>query len=271
MLLKNVKFFALCALYFAISVAHAQNPQMDALGNTAKVAAVVTVGKSPAWSFSPFGGTGSQALNTFLIDTMEFLTLQVTDFQCIGDVFSIYNGDTLLFSTHDVDADGCAAFQPDPDLAFSNPEFSKGSFTLSPGSYNLRIVLKSSPYGGGTLALRAVAAISTNDVCIPKSYPRLMVVKSDSDHPNGFMCQEANDVCASRGLKKADLDIYNFLVTTNGAFECGGMMSRHWIRSWFGDTYNNACIALHLGSASPGGSINAIDANNKLAVLCQPK
>jgi hypothetical protein len=255
--------FAFATVLSLLSSVALGNRQLESLQNEVKTSAVVNLVTNAGFSVSPFGGTGSQASNTFTVNTGEIVSLQVTDYQCAGDVFSVYDGNTLLFTSSAVAGPDCSPWTPDPNVAWADARFSKGSITLKPGNYNIRIVLASAPYGGGMVAIRV------SSICFPKNNPGLMAVLSDAAHPYGFKCAEASNACSAWGLKKADLDIYNFLSTTSGAFECGGSMSRHYVRSWFGDTYGDGCVALHLGSAPPGGSINLVDGQTDLPVLCQ--
>ena len=79
-----------------------------------------------------------------------------------------------------------------------------------------------------------------------------------------------NRACRALGLKLANLTNENFLAATEAAFRCSGEFSQTWIKSWYGDTYENSPLVLSTGAYAPGGAINVPNVRDiELPVLCQ--
>ena len=71
-------------------------------------------------------------------------------------------------------------------------------------------------------------------------------------------------LCPMRALTAA-----NFVSSTKEAFELGGPRSIWRVASWNGDSYNGACLGLHLGDGPMGGSVNVVDCSSPFPALCQ--
>jgi hypothetical protein len=74
-------------------------------------------------------------------------TLTVVDTILAGDTFKVYNGATLLGATSPVPVgiyDANAPLVFDPDAALADASFSRASFVLGAGSYNIKGVLDQS-------------------------------------------------------------------------------------------------------------------------------
>lgn len=76
-------------------------------------------------------------------------TLRVTDAFSRGDVFDIYDFDTLIGSTSLVDINPILPQTRDPEVAFADTTYSSGEFTLAPGEHSITIRPNISPFGLG--------------------------------------------------------------------------------------------------------------------------
>lgn len=88
----------------------------------------------------------------FSLTTSQVTFLEITDIGLAGDSFNLLiNG--MMFSTPNVAAG--MTLVNNPDLAFVNPAFSSGRFSLMPGAYLITISVKNSLPGGGAGRIRA--------------------------------------------------------------------------------------------------------------------
>lgn len=125
------------------------------LAPAASAATPISIGSS--WQVFFFNGVGSGASGepyTFFAATPALV--QVTDGFQKGDQFSVYDNGVLLGSTSAVPAvsGSCA----DPDVCFTDPTYSHGSFAVGAGNHSITIVTTVSPYGGGGAWLRAISS-----------------------------------------------------------------------------------------------------------------
>lgn len=114
---------------------------------------------SGSWVGFCFGGVGSGATsgcqndasqtsgNAFTFSLASSTLLQVTDAFDYGDVFSVYDFGTLLFTTNAVATLGGSV--SNPDLAWADVGYSKGSYVLSAGLHSIEIFADASPFGAG--------------------------------------------------------------------------------------------------------------------------
>lgn len=214
------------------------------------------------WKEFIFGKAGSFVDACFTFHTQGPSTLRITDNFCTGDIFKVYDCGKLLFETSRARFDNCSTSTTNPDYAFESALWSSGRAHLRPGHHNITIKVVKSPYGAGGANIRVDTEDCHHSVC-PSCLHKLTVVNT----PVPF--HEAEGVCRSLGKQLADLNIYNFLDATTLAFQCAGPFSMVWMKSYWKNTYNNSCLALHTGSAAPGGSINIADCHARLPVLCQ--
>ena len=135
-----------------------------ALGVSAGSAHAIALTTDGTWTKFYFDASGSTATPTFqfTIDADQLGTLDVTDAFFKGDVFEVFRDATSLGKTSVVPTSksGTTDF---PDVAFADPSYSKGSFNLGSGFYNIIIKADSSPFGGGGSYLRA----TTRPVPVP--------------------------------------------------------------------------------------------------------
>jgi hypothetical protein len=67
---------------------------------------------------------------------------------------------------------------------------------------------------------------------------------------------DADNVCQKYGGVLAELDNQTFLKATDVAFDCNGPYTESWIRSYNGDSHQDACLVLSTGSGASGGAVN---------------
>ena len=94
----------------------------------------------------------------FVLNTTQATFLEIADIGIPGDSFNVIVSGSInaIFSTPDVPI--LSSLQMlNPDLAFGNPSFSWGQFTLGPGSYTINISLRTGSPGGGSGFVRAAA------------------------------------------------------------------------------------------------------------------
>lgn len=112
------------------------------------------------WVLVPFGETNMIAPKTFSIKSGRHVRVDAVDLHCIGDRFRLEASDMdsdLVYEmlTSREKADGCHLRSADPQQAWEDGEWSQGTLKLPPGRYSIKVFVESSPYGGGTMALRA--------------------------------------------------------------------------------------------------------------------
>jgi hypothetical protein len=119
------------------------------------------------WYGFCFGGAGSGATtgcqnqgvgetgNTITFQSTLPMIFQITDAFQYGDSFDVYVDSVLTLQTPSVPiADGIVT---DPDLAWADPGYSKGSILLAPGAYTVEVFVRDSPFQGGGAYLRVDA------------------------------------------------------------------------------------------------------------------
>lgn len=113
------------------------------------------------WINVPFGTHDTPASKVFTLRPTRAVLVEAVDLFCVGDVFRIVaeqqgtRARAYEMHTTSVAADGCSLTTPVPDDAFASEQWSRGQFKLPRGSYTLTIYAHSSPYDGGSMAVRA--------------------------------------------------------------------------------------------------------------------
>lgn len=123
-------------------------------------AATLTVGET--WSSFEFGGEGSIAYDystgdtswNFSIGLGKIGLLQVTDAFLKGDIFSVFNFGALLGQTSQVLKED--SWVGDPNIAFTDPGFSSGTFKLGAGDHSISLLASVSPWGAGGAYFRVL-------------------------------------------------------------------------------------------------------------------
>lgn len=98
-------------------------------------------------------GTIEEPIDGYRLTISQAAYLRITDAGLPGDSFNL-TVNNLLFSTPNVAAAGGTPVN-NPALAFQNPIFSSGQFTLQPGTYLINISLRNALPGGGTGYIQA--------------------------------------------------------------------------------------------------------------------
>lgn len=121
-------------------------------------AQAATLVPGTAWTKFLFGGTGSALTDEATGDSSYDFTLtgsaylDATDAFIIGDVFTLFNGASLIGTTGAFDTGGSSTV--DPDVAFGGSVYSWGRWTLGPGTYSINGVASTSCCGGGGAFIR---------------------------------------------------------------------------------------------------------------------
>jgi len=213
------------------------------------------------WYPFQFGGVNTTAKDAFIFKTSGPAVMKVTDNYCAGDAFFVFDNGVYIGRTSHVMANSCRTNTTNPDVAWNDPSFSHGSFTLEPGLHKIQFTVAESPFMAGGANLRVDSSLLG---CPTQSPSGFHIIQS----PVPFSAAAA--ACRTFGMELADLDIYNFLEVTDLAFHCSGPFSQSWIRSYWGDTYGGSCLVLSTGNMSPGGAINVpVSCNTALPVVCR--
>jgi hypothetical protein len=138
----------------------------------------ISVSEASNWfADGSFLGNGSSSSQTYILSSGLNYTVYVTDFQWKGDLFSVLLNGAPIGDTSVVTPD--ANYQQyDPQLAWEDANFSKGTFVVTSGGI-LSIVATSSPFGGGAVAVKFAAvsqkliqplrAVSSNEIQMSES------------------------------------------------------------------------------------------------------
>lgn len=110
------------------------------------------------WIEFQFGAANTPVSRVFQFYSPTVTVLRITDMFCKGDGFNVYrtaNGKKkLLGSTNKVSSDGCKTTTAIPQIAWTSDEWSRGEWVLPAGRNTISIEPESSPYDGGTAAIR---------------------------------------------------------------------------------------------------------------------
>jgi len=115
------------------------------------------------WNLS---GWDCQALPCPTTPTYQFTTyqptpLQVTDYQCVGDRFEVWDNGVLIGTTSAPGPfDDCFDEAQTPDDGWADPRFSKGTFILPAGDHDIELVVVPGPFVDGSAAIRIEAPIT---------------------------------------------------------------------------------------------------------------
>jgi hypothetical protein len=109
------------------------------------------------WYDFGFGAAGSfDNEGAFLFTSTGPVKLEVTDVACKGDLFKVYDNGVPIGDTSNVPAGGCPGPNDivDPDVAYADPTYSHGVFSLAAGYHAITIQVTVSPFEGGGAFLR---------------------------------------------------------------------------------------------------------------------
>lgn len=209
------------------------------------------------WHLFKFGRVGQEARPTFAIKSKEkFIRMRITDMYYPGDRFIVYDKigsrPEVIIETPSADCDGRHKRITDPNGAFkSKGIWSKAEVMLPPGQYHIVIEPLSSPFEGGTAAIRFDTmenidgvtqdeAIALSDSQICAGWGGYVVVRSKTD------IGKQGPTCQLLGLANVDLEsddqdaiyaISKTLVT------CMADKQLAWIQSLDGDERNGQLAA----------------------------
>jgi hypothetical protein len=93
-----------------------------------------------------FAGVGSSSVN-YTYSSAVPTVISVTDAFDYGDVFAVYDFGALLGQTSPSAA--LTGSISDPNIAWTDPGYSHGAFTVGAGNHDITMVAVASPWGGG--------------------------------------------------------------------------------------------------------------------------
>lgn len=113
------------------------------------------------WFMFRFGEQGTEASRYFRFHSTGWTRLELTDLFCNGDRFVIVNRqdeeESVIGESSHVVQDGCATYELDPQAAMGDGNWSRAVSYLAPGPYNIHLIVKQTPYEGGSAAIRFTA------------------------------------------------------------------------------------------------------------------
>lgn len=136
------------------------------------------------WYSFTYGGPGTSAYRSFMIRNSQVVELDLIGCFCPYNYFTVYDNGQPIFST-DVKLPEDSTFQPYPEnfeeidctpnrtdpqsCAADQEHFGFGTSLLLPGTHNITVVVRTTPWLGGTAFLRVdTICTSAEDAFYPK-------------------------------------------------------------------------------------------------------
>lgn len=235
------------------------------------------------WQLFAFAEAGAPSSPIFTVNSKEqYVKIQITDLFSTGDRFAVYSVEgkyeRLLLETSMVDADGRHSRVSDPAKAFkANDIWSSGQVIIKPGKYEIIIRPRSSPYGGGTAAIRFDHVTGLDGRQVPsilieeslkapvcRGYGGYILVQQRADS------KLADDVCAIVGLFPAVIQSNDF--DLEAAERTHAACLDRGVPVWFNryDRKNNYGLAMFL-TDEDRFRVEIRDPKEMNYVLCQVK
>lgn len=218
------------------------------------------------WYKFYFGQQETPTAYTFRVNSSDYTQISVTDAYCPGDSWNININGSYLFTTPRVPSRKCDRWTDNPDVALYSPVWSNTKFML-PGSFNLTLFTKDSPFQGGAGFIRADSRLI---VCPDSKSPFMLVEQPLVGYNN------RESICRRVGGVPAHIMPNNALAAANSMTTCSGMQL-----AWFGKLslvqmpkaqsfYTTSLGCLAFSNRIPGEpSVEIVDCNTPLPVLCQ--
>jgi hypothetical protein len=235
------------------------------------------------WQLFAFAEVGAPASPSFIVSSKgNYVRVQVTDLFAPGDRFAVYSVEgkyeRLLLETAMVDADARHSRISDPGKAFKARDiWSSGEAILKPGKYEIIVRPRSSPYSGGTAAIRfdhvaglhgrqvpSVLIDETMQAPLCCGYGGYLVVQQRTD------AKSADDVCAILGLFPALIQPVDFDREASERTHAACMKRGEpvWINRY--DARNEYGVAMYLTEADRF-RVEIRDPQEANWVMCQVK
>lgn len=218
------------------------------------------------WFKFYFGQAGDPTAYIFRIQSDDYVQISITDAYCPGDDWDVNVDKKYLFTTPRVPSRNCVAWTDNPDVAFYNPIWSSTKFML-PGSFNLTLWTKDSPYKGGAAFIRADSRIVT---CSNAVGPFYLITTPLVPYA------ERASLCRRIGAVPAHVTPNNALFASQSMTNCLGADSK----LWFGrlsivqmsalkslEKKNLGCLALS-NAVPEDPTVTVVDCEAHLPVLC---
>lgn len=202
------------------------------------------------WVQFQFGSVREEANPSFAFKSAQYVRLRITDLYYNGDRFAVYNvynniEPELIVETPHVDSDSTQRRVTDPNAAFKSVGvWSHAEVILAPGKYHIVIKPRSSPFGGGTAAVRfdaveamdgmavgLVAAVTDAEVCA--GYGGYVVVRQR------VKAENQGNVCQLNGFLGVDMqtgDRDDVKAVTKTIYSCNGKEHVVWLNAVDGET-----------------------------------
>lgn len=202
------------------------------------------------WQLFQFGSVREEANPSFAFKSTHYVRLRITDLYYNGDRFAVYQvynniDPELIVETPHVDSDSTQRRCTDPNAAFKSVGiYSHAEFILAPGKYHIVIKPRSSPFGGGTGAIRfdyvesldtmpvgLVASTAEAELC--SGYGGYVVVRQR------VKAENQQNVCQLNGLLAVDMDTTDrddVKAVTKTVYTCSGRNHVVWLNAVDGET-----------------------------------
>lgn len=218
------------------------------------------------WFKFYFGQADDPTAYIFNIQSNDYVQISITDAYCPGDDWDVNVDKKYLFTTPRVPSRNCVAWTDNPDVAFYNPIWSSTKFML-PGSFNLSLWTKDSPYLGGAAFIRADSRLVT---CPNSVGPFYLITTPQVPY------DQRVGLCRRIGGVPAHVTPTNALAASQSMANCLGPDTK----AWFGrlslvqmsvikslEKKNLGCLAL--SNAIPEDpTVTVVDCTANLPVLC---
>ncbi len=182
-------FCIISLLVFCLTGTAQQNGFPTGRGAVPPPADSITIGGG--WQRFTWGpGLPTVGPFTFTADTP--VTFEITDLFCPGDTFMVLDNGAFVGATNIVAGFprlmtySCSV--DDPDIGFTNPTLSHGTFTLPAGAHSITIQLVNNPFNNGGAAFRVDAAnpgpgttVSPRGMVMDNSTSTAIIFDADAD------------------------------------------------------------------------------------------
>ncbi len=116
----------------------------------------------------------SFSADSFTFDKTFPTKLTVVDILLAGDRFKVYDNDSPIGTTSDVENTGNQTFITNPEIALTNPELSRGFFSLPAGPHSLTFEIIQSPEIPAQGAFQVTAPLPSTVFLLGSSLPGLV-------------------------------------------------------------------------------------------------
>lgn len=202
--------------------------------------------------------SGVEVTPRFIFTAKGFYDLQISDYEARGDSFAVRDNGVLLGHTPAVPH--LEMYHTDINLAFADPTFSHGTYTLAPGQHEITIIVDRDLGGPGKGGVRLVPSTITH--CVVGTYT-LYTLGTQGTHS-----VEAEAICTQFGLTRAQLTAAELPALGKELLKCHG---NGYAEAWIKQLGTHAGAANLMVSSHNGGkaTVGTGKSGLILPVLCQ--